>query len=225
VTDEPAMENQNPLKLHGYTGAVIFCVVAGLLWANVTARTWGRTGYGWPEIAVIPEMNAYEIETSGGTTTTQTEPYLYLKWSAIAWDLFIAVGLTMFATVVTEWFCRLKFNRTWFQIHLTTAIVLMFVAGGLLWLNMHRRYAEFLFMPDTAYWGTTFPSSYYPYGWPMGIERWLNTETEEYTILNMHYPWRFFFPFLINVVVGLFILFFVGRCCEWFIHRRETRAP
>src|SRR5947208_189659 len=32
-------------------------------------------------------------------------------------------------------------RRVWFQIHLSTAIVLMFVGGGLLWLNVQGKFA------------------------------------------------------------------------------------
>ena len=43
-------------------------------------------------------------------------------------------------------------KRRWFQIHLSTAIVLMFVAGGLVWLNVRQHTVNF---------------SVIEYGWPM----------------------------------------------------------
>jgi hypothetical protein len=36
--------------------------------------------------------------------------------------------------------------RAWFQIHLSTAIVLMFVAGGLVWANIRQRITEVTFL-------------------------------------------------------------------------------
>jgi hypothetical protein len=113
------------------------------------------------------------------------------------------------------------------RLHLSTAIILMIVAGGLMWLNMHRRYGFPNWAPDgEQYWGTIHPSNYDAYGWPAVIWEWYNSETDEHTIFTMRYPGLIIIPFVINFVVALAILFSVGFCCEYLIHRRrEARKP
>src|SRR6266404_1141238 len=95
-----------------------------------------------------------------------------------------------------------KPRRPWFQIHLSTAIVLMFVAGGILWLNV---------TPDWAHMSSV-------YGWPKGFyeERFGNPIAGT----------RFFLGTLIlNIIAGIIILGYIAFLCEAFLRRREARAP
>jgi len=58
-------------------------------------------------------------------------------------------------------------KRRWFQIHLSTAVVLMFVAGGLLWANM---------MPRWRYMDQGFSEPYFfndGYGWPFHLSTFI----------------------------------------------------
>jgi hypothetical protein len=110
--------------------------------------------------------------------------------------------------------------------HLSTAIILMFVASGLVFLNTYSRYGEpNMALDSEQYWGTTHPVNYAAYGWPTKGIRWINEETGEYTIINLHYPMISMRPILINFVVAMVILFGVWLGCEYFIRRREARKP
>ena len=118
-----------------------------------------------------------------------------------------------------------KTRRSWFQLHLSTAIVMMVVAGGLLWMNLHRRPGEPNLAPDSEqYYGTIYPSNYDAYGWPHGITLWFNSETNEHTVFTFRHP-AYLLPIVIDVLVALLILFVVWRCCEYVVRRREVRAP
>ncbi|MCY3020040.1 MAG: hypothetical protein NTW87_13565 [Planctomycetota bacterium] len=62
-----------------------------------------------------------------------------------------------------------KTKRPWLQIHLSTAVILMFVAGGLLWTNCRRSCKD---VSGSAY---TFDgpilSYHIEYGWPAVVRR------------------------------------------------------
>ena len=55
-------------------------------------------------------------------------------------------------------------KRPWLQFHISTAIIMMFVAGGLMWLNLHGR-------ADRVYPGclsdALIPNRTLSYGWPL----------------------------------------------------------
>lgn len=50
-------------------------------------------------------------------------------------------------------------KRPWFQFHLSTAVALMFVAAGLLWLNMNSQVA-FMHWDGTAASGTVYVAGF-----------------------------------------------------------------
>jgi hypothetical protein len=99
-----------------------------------------------------------------------------------------------------------------FQFHLSTAIVLMFVAGGLMWGNV-------LPNKDWSWEGHGF-------GWP-----WINMEVQSTrhvitprgtliggpteTFVHWTALWN-------DIVFWFFILFVVWFVCEWLIRRRAT---
>lgn len=117
-------------------------------------------------------------------------------------------------------------KRAWFQIHLSTAMVMMIIAGGLLWLNIHPRYGQPNMAPDSVqYWGTNHPGNYDAYGWPMGIVEWVNAETGERSIVNFRYPMFGVLPIAVDFFLAILILFAVSRCVEYIVRRREGRAP
>jgi hypothetical protein len=73
-------------------------------------------------------------------------------------------------------------RRPWFQFHLSTAMILMFVAAGLLWANMRVRVRSVV-LPDTQWFGgkaergpfTGFRGHRFcRFGWPCDIrETWM----------------------------------------------------
>ena len=54
-------------------------------------------------------------------------------------------------------------NRPWFRIHLSTAIVLMFVAGGLIWANVVPSTRQSIGQRDRS----TVKEELTHYGWPL----------------------------------------------------------
>ncbi|HLX62573.1 MAG TPA: hypothetical protein VKX17_14950 [Planctomycetota bacterium] len=103
-------------------------------------------------------------------------------------------------------------RRARFQIHLSTAIVLMFVAGGLIWLNVLERSAGmFLSGPHIIFAKDC--------GWPCFA--W--TKVIEYFPLQSRVCRPSYIGICINLVVALAILFAVYFLCESLIRRRAAR--
>ena len=107
-------------------------------------------------------------------------------------------------------------KRSWFQFHLSTAVVMMFVASGLLWLNMYRSdtvgYLAFDIsdVPDRKNW-----VSYHriAQGWPA----WFS---ERYTGGLSGSQWRV--PGLLyDCATAGAVLFAVGLVLEWRIRRKQ----
>ena len=106
-------------------------------------------------------------------------------------------------------------TRAWFQLHLSTCIVLMFVAGGLLWLNM--------------------PCTIYPYldtieRWPLRVQGWpywyIRTPggfVSKRAGIMWFTPEFDHWKFAINFTVMLIILVAATVGSEWAISRREDR--
>ena len=100
-----------------------------------------------------------------------------------------------------------------FQIHLSTAIVMMFVAGALMWANAPgRRYDS---VP----------------GWPFPVEKTGNGPFDEIArgVMGMPefiYSRLFEISIVLDAMIGLSILFAVWFICERLIRRRAARkAP
>ena len=94
----------------------------------------------------------------------------------------------------------------WFQYHLSTAIVMMFVASGLLWLNMQRNHHSYGWpLPFIAVWHVDYFSPSGPW--------------ESYEMRYDPIPWGI----ALNVVIWLAIMLGVGVFCEWLIRRRERQ--
>ncbi len=95
-------------------------------------------------------------------------------------------------------------KRPWFQFHLSTAVVLMFVAAGLLWLNMRDTWSPWVIL----------------HGWPfVATERMVHFDND--------------FPFALhvkplglaaNALFALVVLYLVAFLCEWRIRRKSARA-
>ena len=99
--------------------------------------------------------------------------------------------------------------RRWLQIHLSTAIVLMFVAGGMLWANIHIRKVNlnngvFLFYEYLV-------DPYYGRGWPFVFDYGGNPEISLAALA-------------LNTLVAIVALSFCAVLLEYFI-RREARKP
>jgi hypothetical protein len=98
-----------------------------------------------------------------------------------------------------------------FQIHLSTAIALMFTAGALIWANTR----EYMWSGQNV--------SYYCHGWPLPaviaqwtfIDAWQNSDAV---------PIFWYVPEIaLDLAVALLILSTVYFACEWQIRRRASR--
>jgi hypothetical protein len=133
-------------------------------------------------------------------------------------------------------------TRGWLQIHLSTAIVMMFVAGGLLWLNLRPQQRVVI---DTEIGN----DSYEPVlerrpnpGWPLpfterhtkagfGVSYQLVNGVVQ-TIVNTGFPTEkdtvvTVYGGSLTLDIGIFFvaLLSAGLICEWRIRRRETSKP
>jgi len=108
-------------------------------------------------------------------------------------------------------------RRLW-QLHLSTAVMLMFVAGGLLWMNMRH-------------YDVPFQNN----GWPCAMYfKYIALDSEEATIQvgaqmlgkwpTWYGPWHIRGA-VINISVALAALVFVAMSFEYLIRRREVRKP
>ncbi|HLX60541.1 MAG TPA: hypothetical protein VKX17_04580 [Planctomycetota bacterium] len=115
-------------------------------------------------------------------------------------------------------------RRKRFQIHLSTAIVLMFVAGGLMWANTRPRigttdeYSAFL----RVYHGEVKCERY---GFPFTIacfvpEQRVQSGGEVATVSEEYQTSLWFL--VLNAVVAMEILFIARLLCEGMIRRRKV---
>lgn len=108
--------------------------------------------------------------------------------------------------------------RKRFQLHLSTAIVLMFVAGGLIWANTQTRIIKFIFRNGTF--------EFLAYGWPCiaagkysnkdtGILRGIKFGDEDGKLSHLN--------LFIDIGAALLILLTTWLVCEWLIRHRAGR--
>src|SRR5436190_1967908 len=93
--------------------------------------------------------------------------------------------------------------RKRFQIHLSTAIVLMFVAGSLIWANVPIK--------ATSITSANERCTYYLYGWPIRAKI-------SHNVIMTHD-----IPIAIDVIFSVTLLFCVWFLCEHLIRRRAAR--
>lgn len=127
-------------------------------------------------------------------------------------------------------------KRWWFQIHLSTAIVLMFVAGAILFINfeVQRSYSAVIRNPTQ-----TVVDYYDGWGWPLlynsrgsfafspdsgaAVERDLLSKALEF---HEDCPRKFsLLAAIVDGLAGLAIIFIVAILSELAIRRRETNYP
>jgi len=99
-------------------------------------------------------------------------------------------------------------RRRWFQIHLSTCVVLMFVAGGIVGLNVKPPFYIADISGNTRGWAV--------YGFPWGIyyKAFPYNPEGSYIITD---------NLVSDVVLALGMLVTIGVVLEWLIRRRERR--
>jgi hypothetical protein len=100
-------------------------------------------------------------------------------------------------------------RRPWFQFHLSTAVVLMFVASGLLWASVHE-YNEW---EPLGYW--TLVSKR---GWPMAYLRATRLSRGSSALFEQHMSVA---SLVLDIAVALAILLATAVVLEWRIRRRQ----
>ena len=117
-------------------------------------------------------------------------------------------------------------KRRWFQIHLSTAIVLMFVAGVVLWVNLG--WQHFLIAEVDG-------NVYHPVGWPVacvqrGSEFQIVRKDEQYPdrltvewfeTFTLELAWKWIVP---DLAAGSGVIVLAAVLSEFIIRRREARA-
>jgi hypothetical protein len=100
-----------------------------------------------------------------------------------------------------------KPKRNFWQFHLFTATLLMFVCSGLLWANVstYKFYVDSGFQADRA-WGWPFP-------WLIWMDHPVGRDTESHLFLGS----------ILNPAVAVAILGIIAFVSEFIIRRREAR--
>ena len=106
-------------------------------------------------------------------------------------------------------------KRPWFQFHLSTAVIMMFVASGLLWANL-RESVEFV----------SWARRDFLHGWPFIAHYTRMTLDSEEAVLMYNAGdicgWRW--PgVVLNIACALGLVVVVAVVCEWPIRRKERR--
>ena len=196
--------------------------------------------YGWPMVVItqlnIQEKNGWNWGFYGGNRYDLLGYPTNYPWkSYLLADIFTWLAILVSTGFVIEYLTRRreanqKQRPSWFQFHLSTCIVLMVVASGMLSANLQLRSNRWTAVPILGgYFGRDPHNSknlnlddLQVKGWPLiyycWSERWrtiwwlpLGTELEKTLILNE----------LISISVLVLGAFF----CEWLIRRREARRP
>ena len=105
-------------------------------------------------------------------------------------------------------------KRRWFQIHLSTAIVVMFVCGGLLFP---------IFRSEQITDKNIYGGGWYEWdcGWPFAHSRFITfNDFQDIRFHSMHWSGA-----VIDGILMLGALIFVAIIFEWFIHGHEARKP
>lgn len=109
-------------------------------------------------------------------------------------------------------------RRNWLQIHLSTAIILMFAAGGILWANTRAQ---------VRYKNAEFAYAINSYGWPREALTYFSDTVIESNggleiVRTPYRKWRFWNT-AEDALFAFAILLSVGVACEVWIRRRAGR--
>jgi len=109
------------------------------------------------------------------------------------------------------------FNRSWFRIHLSTALALTLVTGGLLWLNtaVDNRSLDPYESVSSDGFGELPPLVQ---GWPFHCRIW---RVGFFSFAYYYYEWRIL-ALLANILVAVALLALVAFVLEIFLRRRAS---
>lgn len=204
-------------RIHLSTFAVLTLVCGLLIWANLREELhlFTRPGYcaaqakssiGWPRTIACEPIMLLTPEAFG---SADFRPLPQTGWPSLAFNMACAVAILVSAALASEWFARRLKKRVHrsprprmrLRVHLSTAIVLMFVASGLLYLNVRPT-------SESAWSGE--------HGWPMIF---CGETYSEYA----PFPWLLFAKrLLLDGLVAVAILAAAGLLFEWLFSLSST---
>ena len=116
-------------------------------------------------------------------------------------------------------------RRKRFQVHLSTAVVLMFVAAVWIWLNTISSKGGPYIILDNEEAAMSIVNGYEPfyyhYGWPVRfLESYSNTISPEFSFIRIFSGWAL----ALDVTLGFIAIILVCVGCEWWIHRGVART-
>jgi hypothetical protein len=118
-----------------------------------------------------------------------------------------------------------KGQRNWFQIHLSTAVVLMIAAGGIIWAHMTEQLGpDFMEASDgekfytDGHFGWPFMAHFSDHHRPLIIGRY-GPGDEGF----INYSKTYYSMAALDLAVALLILFALWVVCEWWIRPRAAR--
>jgi hypothetical protein len=192
-------------QINVVTAVVLLIVAGGFLWVNWIVLNPVPCGgqRGWPF--------AYLLDSPGGFNPPEAYESVAPEWLAphvpVVLDVFAALFVLVLVARFAAWIRTPQ--RRWPQIHLSTALVMMFVAGSLMWLNAHV-------WKTYAYDSAEGKVEYTTHGWPSDC------------VYISHFKGKAEWSWMhcnrsSNVFVGLVLMYAAMQLCEWRIRRREAR--
>lgn len=108
-------------------------------------------------------------------------------------------------------------KRPWFQLNLSTCVVLMFVAGVLVWANLQPTHTKWYH--GWVAWGTDAE-----YGWPMIAIR--NRQITMGNEMGKIADGASYLPMALSINIALcaMVLTLTAIACEYLIRRQKRRA-
>lgn len=112
-------------------------------------------------------------------------------------------------------------KRPWFQLHLSTCVVIMMVTGAICYKNWYTGTVIGGEMVIETYPPQHFPNSGRVIGWPVHMGNWY--EQDEFPGKGPRLDEIGFTELAINCLVAISILVLTAVCCEALNRRRERR--
>jgi hypothetical protein len=206
-------------QMHPWTVAIMMTAILALVLANMPHeldwQTWEGKPlvYGWP----------FERTSAYSTVHLHDQFGIMALWL----DFILAIISLIGVYFLCEWlFRRRAARRKRFQIHLSTAIVMMFVAGGIIWANVR----DSLTLSEHEHWKRyrdsqmEFGGKFYwtrnsEHGWPFTVV----IVSESNYKPDPRYERPYYLMAAVDLAVALAILFAVWFLCEWLARRRAAR--
>jgi hypothetical protein len=116
-------------------------------------------------------------------------------------------------------------KRRWFQIHLSTAVVMMFVAGALLGLNFIQRVNDNKLIRDAIFNGWPFPVVTYAEWDSPDKSSIMISDNTSWLRVELEPPKWHDKGIAMNALLGIVFFTVAASLSEYMIHCREARKP